>query len=258
MDLGLKGKYVLITGSCQGIGLATAEEFLNEGAYVCITGRDSKRLQKAKNYLEEKCDTKRIQTFCGDATDKHDIAKLVESIRQQWGRLDVLIPNIGSGKPMNTNPLAVDEWQRMLEVNLLGGVRLIEAFLDMLSRSEGNIVMISSVVSKQVFGTSYAYAASKNSVLTLVKYMARDYSKNKVRINCVLPGNVLFEGGRWEEIIKEKKEQVYEDIHKNVAMQRLGKPEEIAAGIIFLASEKAAFITGSTLTIDGGQTSIVG
>lgn len=258
MDLGLKNKRVLITGACQGIGLATAEEFLKEGATVCITGRDKLKLQAAKSQLEKNHTSERIMTFCGDATDEKDIDKLLHSIEQIWDGVDVVIPNIGTGKPLDSNPLAMNEWKRLFEANLLGGIRLIEAFLDLLKRCEGNIVMISSIVSRQIFGTSYAYAASKSSVLTFAKYLAKDLAKDKVRVNCVLPGNVLFDGGRWEEIIAQSGQETYENIQAIVPMQRFGRPEEIASGITFLASSKASFITGSFLTIDGGQSSIIG
>ena len=258
MNLGLEGKYVLITGACQGIGLSTAEEFLKEGAYVCITGRDELRLQKAEKYLLNNYSSDRIQLFCGDATCMTDIGDLLQMIRLKWGRLDVIVSNIGSGKPLDDNPLSVDEWIRLFEINLFGSIRLVEVFQGLLKQSEGNIVMISSIVSRQVFGTSYAYAASKNSIITFAKYLAKDMAKDKIRVNCVLPGNVLFDGGRWEEILHEKKQKVIENINATVPMQRFGKPEEIAAGIVFLASEKASFITGSLLTIDGGQTGIIG
>lgn len=258
MDLGLKDKRVLITGACQGIGLATAEGFLKEGAVVCITGRDSLKLQNAKRQLENNYKPERIITFCGDATNAADINQLLYVIEQKWDGVDVVIPNIGTGKPLDSNPLSMDEWNRMFEANLLGGIRLIEAFLGLLKRCEGNVVMISSIVSRQIFGTSYAYAASKSSVLTFVKYLAKDLAKDNVRINCVLPGNVLFSGGRWEEIIAENEKGTYDNIHSSVPMQRFGRPEEIASGIIFLASSGASFITGSFLTIDGGQSSIIG
>lgn len=258
MDLGLSGKHILITGGCQGIGLATAEEFLKEGASVCITGRNESKLQKAYTYLKNNYSEEKIKCFCGDATKREEIERLILFIENEWKRLDIVVPNIGSGKPLASNPLAIDEWTRLFETNLFGGVRLIDACQGLLKQSHGNIVMVSSVVSRQVWGTSYAYAASKNAVLSLVKYLAKDLAKENVRVNCVLPGNVFFEGGRWEEIISNKTVEEINDINSMVPMKRFGKPEEIAAGIVFLASSKASFITGSFLTIDGGQLSIIG
>lgn len=258
MNLKLQGKCVLITGACQGIGLATAEEFLKEGALVCITGRDHIKLQHVKKQLKTYYPNCVIESFCGDATKKEDIKKLLSKIENTWGKIDIIVPNIGTGKPLDSNPLSMDEWNRLLEINLLGGIRLIDEFLVLLKQNYGNIVMISSIVSKQIFGSSYAYAASKSGILTFVKYLAKDLAPDGIRVNCVLPGNILFTGGRWEEIISEQKEIFFDTIKSSVPMQRFGTPEEIAAGIIFLASSRASFITGSFLTIDGGQTSIIG
>lgn len=258
MNLGLEDKYVLITGACQGIGLATAEVFLQEGANICITGRNFEKLENVGDRLSSMYPDRKIICFLGDATKDEDIERLHAFIEKQWKKIDIIIPNIGSGKPMNRDSLAIEEWKRLFEVNLFGGVKVLKRFRDMLVHSHGNIVMISSIVSKQTWGSSYAYAASKSSVLSLVKYMARDMARDNVRVNCVLPGNVFFEGGRWEEIIADKTKEEVAEVYSAVPMQRFGKPEEIAAGIVFLASEKASFITGSALVIDGGQTSVIG
>lgn len=257
MNLELTGKHVLITGACQGIGLATADEFLKEGAEVCITGRNKEKVKSAEFFLKSKYPHERIMSFYGNAIEKEDIERLLYKIEKDWCGVDVIVPNIGSGKPLADNPLSIDEWSRMFETNLFGTVRLIDSFQKLLKSCQGNIVMISSIVAKQVWGASYAYAASKNAILSLVKYLAKDYASEGIRVNAVLPGNILFEGGRWEEIIADKTQKQINAICQSVPMNRFGKPEEIASGIVFLASAKASFITGSFLNIDGGQLSII-
>lgn len=255
MELYFKNKKVLITGATQGIGLAAAREFVNEGAAVCITGRDQQRLSETLEKIRLEKPDADVIGYCGNLLEHEDIRKAHEWIKDRWQSLDVLIPNIGSGKPMTKDPLDVEEWRRLLQINLLGGIELLQIFQDMLKESHGSIVMISSIVAKEVFGRSYAYAASKEAVLTTTKYLAKDMAAHGVRVNAVLPGNVFFEGGRWEELIAMDKQGVEETIAATVPMKRFAKPEEIAKAIVFLASEAASFITGASLTIDGGQTS---
>lgn len=253
----LKNKRVLITGATQGIGLATAKEFLSEGARVCITGRDELRLAGAVESIRKENQDADIIGYCGNLLKREDMLKLHDIIEDKWQTLDVIVPNIGSGKPMTDDPLDVEEWNRLLQVNLLGGIEILQIFQDMLKESCGNIVMISSIVAKEVFGKSYAYAASKEAILTMTKYLAKDMAAYGVRVNAVLPGNVFFEGGRWEELIALDRQGVQETIDRTVPMQRFGKPEEIANAIVFLASGAASFITGSFLTVDGGQTGAI-
>lgn len=257
MELGLQGKKVLITGANKGIGYAVAESFLAEGAYVCITGRDKVKLEKAVYRLGIKYSSSRLLAFEGDVLNKNEIDKLKVMILRNWGNVDIIIPNIGCGKSESSNVLNVDEWKRMFEVNLLGGVQLLDGFSKLLNVN-GSIVMISSIVAREVFGSSIAYAASKGSILTLVKYLAKNMAQDGVRVNCVVPGNIRFPDGRWEELIKNDEAGVREMIEKNVPMQRFGKPEEIAAAVVFLASERASFITGAALVVDGGQTNTIG
>lgn len=253
----LKNKRVLITGATQGIGLAAAKEFVAEGARMCITGRDRQRLSDVVESIRQENPDADIIGYCGNLLKREDMLRLHEIIEDTWQALDVLVPNIGSGKPMTDDPLDIEEWNRLLRVNLLGGIETLQIFQDMLKESCGNIVMISSIVAKEVFGKSYAYAASKEAVLATTKYLAKDMAAHGVRVNAVLPGNVFFEGGRWEELMSLDGQGVQETIERTVPMKRFGRPEEIAKPIVFLASDAASFITGAFLTVDGGQTGAI-
>lgn len=258
MELSLKNKRVLITGATQGIGLSTAREFINEGAKVCITGRDREKVSKTVEALNLENFGVDSIGFSGDLLNREDMIRLHTFIKDKWQGIDILIPNIGSGKPMTEDPLDIGEWNRLLRVNLLGGIEILQIFQNMLKENKGNVVMVSSIVAKQVFGKSYAYAASKEAVLTAAKYLAKDMAVHGVRVNAVLPGNIFFEGGRWEELMAMDEQGVREIIARTVPMKRFGKPDEIAKAIVFLASDAASFITGSFLTVDGGQTSAIG
>ena len=254
MDLGLEDKNVLITASSQGIGLSTAECFLKEGANVLLSGRNEEKLNRSFKVLQEKYGDDRVHCFSGDISKETVILQCRDYIQEVWGRLDILVANLGSGKPVSDDRLDIKEWETLIDVNLLSAVRLIRGFLEMLSLGKnGNIILISSIVAYGRMNAPYAYAASKNALRTLNQYLAGDLAGRSIRVNCVSPGNIMFPGGRWEELYSRDETGVKSYIDKEVPLKRFGKPEEIADAIVFLASERAKFITGAELVVDGGQ-----
>lgn len=254
MKLGLNGKIAFITASANGIGREIAKAFLREGAIVFINGRDEKRLLGLQEELCREYGEERVYSGCGDITNESVIGDIHNLIEEKYGRLDVLVPNLGSGKPICENRLAIEEWQYMMEVNLFSSVRLINKFLDLLRKGiNPSITMISSIAALEKGNAPYAYAAAKSSVLSLIKYLSNDYAKDNIRVNGVIPGNIYFAGGRWEELLNADKGGTEAYIRENVPLKRFGRPEEIANAVVFLASECSLFTTGSTLVVDGGQ-----
>lgn len=254
MNLGIEGKIVLITASTNGIGKETAKAFLQEGAIVFINGRDEKKLFKVQEELNRPYGDKRVHAILGDAARETVICEMHDLIEAKYGKLDILVPNLGSGKPIGENRLQIDEWQYMMDVNLFSAVKLIDKVQDLLRRGNNpSVVMLSSIVALEKMSAPYAYAASKSSVLALIKYLSDDYAKDNIRVNGVVPGNIYFSGGRWEELRNADRTKTEEYIRSNVPLKRFGKPEEIASAIVFLASECSLFTTGSALVVDGGQ-----
>lgn len=254
MDMGLRDKKVLITASSQGIGFSTAESFLKEGADVLLSGRNEEKLKNSCGSLQKKYGRERVYGFCGDMTKENMIGRCRNYIEEIWGRLDILVANLGSGKPVGDDRLDINEWEALIDVNLLSAVRVIREFSKMLSLSgNGNLILISSIVAYERMHAPYAYAASKSAVRMLSNYLAGDLADKSIRVNCVVPGNVMFPGGRWEELYNRDMDEVKGYIDAEVPLKRFGKPEEIADAIVFLASERASFITGAELVIDGGQ-----
>lgn len=254
MNLGLNGKIALITASTNGIGRETAKAFLQEGATVFINGRNEKRLSEVQEELSGEYGDERVYSVCGDAANEKVICEIHDLIEAKYGKLDILVPNLGRGKPISKNRLEVDEWQYMMEVNLFSAVKLIDKFQNLLRRGDNpSITMISSITALEKLSAPYAYAASKSSILALIKYLSDDYAKDNIRVNGVIPGNVYFEGGRWEELLDADRTGTEAYIRSNVPLKRFGKPEEIASAIAFLASECSLFTTGATLVVDGGQ-----
>ncbi len=254
MDLQLKGKIVVITASTNGIGYASARMFLEEGAYVVINGRNEDTLQSKCAVLKKEFGDERVSCFCGDATKEKDIVELKNCVQKMYGKIDCLVANVGSGRPSTEDKLDSREWENSFQINLFSSVKLVHVFHDMWDiQKGGSIVLLSSLAACERIGAPYAYAAAKEGIKVLTKYLSDDYASKNIRVNCVIPGNVLFPGGRWEELIALDKEGIQNYIQKNVPMKRFAQPQEIAAAIVFLSSFLASFITGTSLVVDGGQ-----
>lgn len=254
MNLGLEKKRVFVTASSNGIGLQIARLFLQEGARVIINGRNLERLTEVKKQLQLEAKADAVDLFAGDMCSQEQMILCRNYIKEKWDGLDILIPNLGTGKALSKERLDLTEWKHMMDYNLFSTVNLIREFEQLLVKGSGaNIVMISSVVAYERASAPYAYAAAKGSILTLNSYLAGDYAKKDIRVNCVVPGNVFFCGGRWEELVKADKAGVEEYISKNVPMKRFAKPDEIANTVVFLASERSSFTTGAAVVVDGGQ-----
>ena len=255
MELGLTGKKAFVTGGTRGIGLATAKAFLREGGVVYLNGHHASRLQAACDALKEELGSEAVPCL-GDMTSAEAVEKLREVLPTD--SLDIAVMNLGSGKAEDKNGLSADEWRRFYEINTVSAVNVLNQLYPLLQRGKNaNVVLISSVVARERSAAPVAYAAAKGAILTLCRYLSSAWAGDGIRLNAVLPGNVYFPGGRWEEIMAEDKVGTLEYIHRAVPMNRFGKPEEIADAVLFLASERAAFITGATLNVDGGQQSAI-
>jgi 3-oxoacyl-[acyl-carrier protein] reductase len=255
MDLHLDGKVALIGGSSRGIGLATARAFLVEGCRTIMTGRDSAALGTVREALESEFGQDRLLAFEGDLRDPAVIAILLSSINERWGRVDCLVANVGTGRGPTGWDLQESDWSRLLEENLSCTYRLVQQVLPAMTQSrQGSIVLVASIVGLESTFAPLPYSAAKAALINYGKNLARQVGSFNVRVNSVAPGNVLFPGGSWERHLAERRDEVLLQIESEVPMNRFGQPEEIADVIVFLSSERAAFITGACVVVDGGQT----
>ena len=255
MDLKLKDKVVLITGSSRGIGKAIASSFLTEKAKVIITGRDENSLNNTYRELSNQYGEDSICSYRGDMTQIADITNCLDFGVKRFGKIDILVANVGTGKSKPGLEADLDEWERIFNLNLLGSINAVRAVVPIMKKnSSGTIVFISSIAGREALGAPITYSVAKAGLISLSKNLSHLLAKDNIRVNVVAPGNILFKGGRWEEIIKEKPNIIEDYIKKSVPMQRFGKPEEIADAVVFLASERASFITGACLVVDGGET----
>lgn len=255
MDLGLRGKVVFLAGSSRGIGLAIARRFLGEEVRVVITGRQTQSLKEARDSLVAEGDAERVLAIQGDMTDPTDIRRAIEDTLAAFGVIDAVVANVGSGTVRGGWELSLADWRVALEVNLLGSMALAAVALPyLIARGQGSLTFISSIAGTEAINAPVTYSAAKAAVQSAMKSLSRLVGPDGVRVNAVAPGNVLFPGGSWEDKLLGRPEFFEQYIQSQVPLQRFGRPEEIADAVVFLASERASFITGACLVVDGGQT----
>jgi 3-oxoacyl-[acyl-carrier protein] reductase len=253
MDLSLEKKRVLITGSSRGIGAATARSFLKEGSKVFIVSRGSKQLYKTQESLISEFGRANIEVDECDCTDPVSLNSLKDRIEEEWGGLDILIANVGDGSSVPDDLPDETQWNNTWKNNFDSGLYSIRTFLPLLKKSKGSILFVSSITAMEAFGAPVDYSVAKTALAALSKNLARKLAL-RVRVNTIAPGNVFFEGSSWDMKLKKNPEKVNQIINATVPMKRFGSPDEVADAIVFLCSERASFITGSVLVIDGGQT----
>ena len=245
----LKDKVAIITGAASGIGKATAKLFAEHGAKVVVADIDkdggSQTVTQIQNGGNEAIF---VET---DVTLKVDTEKMVAQTVETYGKLDILFNNAGIAMRLPVAELPEEDWHRCLDVNLTGVFLCAKAAIPaMLKNGCGSIINMSSIYGVVGADVRAAYVASKGGVTNLTRGMALDYAENNIRVNCICPGFVetpLVAG-----VIKTPEE--YQALADKHPMRRLGQPEEIAYGALYLASDESAFVTGIALPIDGGYT----
>lgn len=253
MDLGLKNKRVLVTGSSRGIGLTIAKHFLEEGAKVAICSRGKEQLLKAENELLSHFPKENILAQVCDFAQKETVNVLVERIENQWSGIDVVVSNVGDGRSVDDPIPEQEQWHSVWNVNFETSLITARKFLPMLENSSGTLLFVSSIAGLEAFGAPVDYSTAKSAVVAFSKNLARKVAE-RVRVNVIAPGNINFPGGSWDKKIKENPERVNQIIKSAVPMNRFGTPDEIADAAIFICSDRASFITGTVLVVDGGQT----
>jgi NAD(P)-dependent dehydrogenase (short-subunit alcohol dehydrogenase family) len=248
-----RGKVVLITGAGVGIGRAAAVRFGKEGAKVAINSLTPTNGQETLRLLQEA----RGQGIYiqGDVSITADARRIVEETVKAFGRIDILVNNAGIVLPGRVDNISEEDWDRTIAVNLKG-VYLVSKYTipEMRKIGGGVIVLNASVVAIKGVKDRGAYTASKGGVLALTKAMAADYLSENIRVNCVCPGTTYTPSLERRIQVFADPEKARVDFIARQPMGRLGKDEEIAAAILFAASDEAAFMTGANIAIDGGMT----
>jgi 3-oxoacyl-[acyl-carrier protein] reductase len=250
MKLDIDGRIALVVGASRGIGFAIAHTLAAEGAKIAMAARRLDGLKSAADKIGYSA-----SFHPADVTDPAAAIALVNDVEKQWGRIDILVCNVGSGTSVPPGQETAAEWSRVMDVNLFAATNTIEAARPLMSRGSGDraIVCVSSICGLAALGAPVTYSAAKAALNATVRGLARPLALEGIRINAVAPGNILAAEGTWARRIAENKSAVDEMLLREVPLRRLGKPEEVADIVAFLASPRAAFITGTVIVADGGQ-----
>ncbi len=253
MDLQLADQVALVAGSSRGIGRAIASALLQERCRVCVTGRDAVSLDETIRNLHPKFGD-RVFGIPGDLTDASVIDAALAIVNRMWGGPDILIANVGSGRGKPGWQQEEHEWERLFDLNFFGSVRLAQAAIPYLQPRGGTILFVASIAAMEATPAPLPYSAAKAALVNYSKNLSRTVASDGIRVNCLAPGNVLFDGGSWDRQLKERREEVERYISTEVPQKRFGTPEEVAKFAAFLVSPNSRFATGGCYIMDGGQT----
>lgn len=253
MNLGLNDSVALVAGSSKGIGRAIARVLLGEGCRVCITGRTASELEATYAQFRSEFGSNVISAV-GDLTEPVAIQRALEVVMRTWNRLDALVANVGNGSGKTGWQIDEADWQRLFELNFFGSARLAQSTIPLMRSLGGSILFIGSIAALETTPAPLPYSAAKAALINYSKNLARQLATDKIRVNCLCPGNVFFEGGSWERHLTHRGAEVQAYISSEVPQQRFGTPEEVASFASYLLSPVSGFATGGVYVMDGGQT----
>jgi NAD(P)-dependent dehydrogenase (short-subunit alcohol dehydrogenase family) len=248
----LDGKVAVITGGNSGIGLATAHRFVQEGAYVFITGRRQSELDEAVKQIG-----KSVLGVQGDVSNLADLDRLYETVKQQKGRIDILFANAGVADVAPLGSITESHFDKIFNVNVKGLLFTVQKALP-LFQDGGSIILTSSVGGSKGFEGVSVYSATKAAVRSFARSWTVDLKHRKIRVNAVSPGMIStpMVSGQGMGLSEEQVQQFKKSVLNNVPLGRMGNPDEIAKAVAFLASDDSSYITGIELFVDGGLAQI--
>jgi NAD(P)-dependent dehydrogenase (short-subunit alcohol dehydrogenase family) len=242
----LAGKIALVSGASNGIGLATAKEFVKEGAYVFITGRRDSELAAATTEIGINVTGTR-----GDVSNLGDLDRLFAQIKREKGRLDIVFANAGTAKYAPFGTITEELYDSIFNINVKGLLFTVQKALPLLTDG-ASIILNASVVGSKGLSSNSVYSATKAAVRSFARTWTTDLKERRIRVNAVSPGSIDTPGLRELLASSETGQQRLKMLSTSVPLGRLGKPDEIAKAVVFLASDDSSYITGTELFVDGG------
>ena len=254
MDLQLTGKVAIVTGSSKGLGLASARALIAEGASVTICARGGDILAKAAASLRALSGAEgSVLEVEADVSTAAGCERVVKDTLARFGRIDILINNVGKAGGADIAATSDEEWQSAIDQTLFPAVRMSRLVVPEMRKAGGGvIVMIASIWGRES-GGRMTYNAVKAAEISLAKAMAQQLAKDNIRVNSIAPGSISFEGGSWWKRQQEDPKGIAEFIKRELPFGRFGAAEEVGSVVAFVASPKASWISGASITVDGCQ-----
>ena len=244
----LKNKVAIVTGASRGIGRSVAQEISKSGAHVVCVSRSEGDLLKVSKKLNDEGFSS--SSFVCDVSNSNDFKKLIDDTVSKFNQVDILVNNAGITKDNLIMRMSESDWNTVIDVNLKGVFNGIKAVSrQMMKQKYGRIINISSIVGLIGNPGQANYAASKAGVIGLGKAVSKELASRNITVNTIAPGYIET------DMVEDIQETVKDDLFKQIPLGRIGKPSDIATAVLYLASDEAGYITGQTLTIDGGMTS---
>ena len=242
IDLKIKNKKVILTGGSRGIGLAILKKLYSLESEILVIGSNKENLEKVKREFDK------IHILQFDLKDHDKISKMFSYASKKLGGLDILVNNAGITKDNLAIRMSKSEWSQVIDINLTSNFLLCqEAIKIMIKNKSGSIINISSVVAHIGNPGQVNYSSSKAALIAMSKSLAREYAKKNIRINCISPGFID------SDMTSSLKDEYKNALLSNIPMGKMGLGEDIANGVVFLASELSSYVTGETLHINGGM-----
>ena len=256
MDLGLKGKVAIITGSTQGIGKATALRLADEGASVVICARGQDRLDATATEIRARGG--KVHTVSADVSKPEDCERIIAEAVKAFGGVDILVNNAGTSATGAFESVTDEKWQTDFDLKLFGAIRLIRQALPIMkTRGGGRVINVTNIGAKAPGARTMPTTVTRAAGQAMSKALSKEYAPHNILVNTVCIG--LVRAGQHEERAARQNvdvETLYNDMAKSVPLGRVGRAEEAANVIAFLASEAASFVTGSSINIDGGASAV--
>ncbi|HEX9493470.1 MAG TPA: glucose 1-dehydrogenase [Thermoanaerobaculia bacterium] len=242
----LEGKIALITGGNSGIGLATAKRFVNEGAYIFITGRRDRELASAAKEIG-----RNVTAIQGDVSNLGDLDRLFAQIKREKGRLDIVFANAGVAKYSRLGEITEEFYDSIFDTNVKGLLFTVQKALPLMPDG-ASIILNASIVGSKGFSSNSIYSATKAAVRSFARTWTTDLKDRRIRVNAVSPGSIDTPGLNDLLASSETGQQRAKMISATVPLGRFGTPDEIAKAVVFLASDDSSYVAGTELFVDGG------
>ena len=253
MDLQLEERVALISGSSKGLGLASARALAAEGCRVVLSARGREALDAAAKELAAIAGDDHVLAVAADLSTAEGAGAVMDATLERFGRIDILVNNVGKATGNDIASTPDDEWQAALDQTLFPAIRLSRLAVPHMRKAGGGVILMIASIWGRESGGRMTYNAVKAAEISLAKAMAQQLAKDNIRVNSIAPGSILFPGGSWEKRSADDPAFVKDMLARDLPFGRFGRAEEVGDVVAFLASPRASWVSGASITVDGCQ-----